>query len=114
MLMKPTYANKSLAVKITGYSNLVDALEYAAQGDTGFNFYDGRGHLSTVLPYSDLRDEAMVLARRLLGLGLDSGNNLLIMKLLDDESIVPPGPTRLAGSVFHVTWVTLQARGTVR
>jgi fatty-acyl-CoA synthase len=73
MLMKPTYANKSLAIKITGYSNLVDVLEYAAQGDTGFNFYDGRGHLSTVLPYSNLRDEAMVLARRLLGLGCERG-----------------------------------------
>jgi len=61
MPMIPTPANKSLALKYTGYSNLVDALEYAAQGDTGFNFYDGRGRLSAVLPYSELRDEAMVL-----------------------------------------------------
>ena len=71
--MIPTQTNQSLAVKITGYNNLVDVLEYAAQGDTGYNFYDGRGHLSTVLPYSELRDEAMVLARRLLGLGCERG-----------------------------------------
>jgi len=71
--MIPTIANQSLAVKIDGYSNLVEALEYAAQGDTGFNFYDGRGRLSAVLPYSELRDEAMVLARRLLGLGCKRG-----------------------------------------
>ena len=45
--MTPTRANRSLAVKISGYNNLVDVLEYAAQGDTGYNFYDGRGHLSS-------------------------------------------------------------------
>ena len=73
MSMIPTCTNKSLAVKITGYTNLVDVLEYAAQGDTGFNFYDGRGRLSAVLPYSELRDEAMKLARRLLGLGCERG-----------------------------------------
>jgi len=77
--MIPTQANQSLAVKVTGYNNLVDALEYAAQGDTGYNFYDGRGHLSTVLPYSELRDEAMVLARRLLGLGCKRGERVGII-----------------------------------
>lgn len=77
--MIPTYSNKSLPVKITGYTNLVEALEYAAQGDTGFNFYDGRGHLSAVLPYSELRDEAKVLARRLLGLGCERGSRVGII-----------------------------------
>ena len=69
----PTHANTQLPVKIEPYTNLVDALEYAAQGDTGFNFYDGRGRLSTVLPYSQLRDEARVIARKLLGLGCERG-----------------------------------------
>jgi len=71
--MTPTQTNQNLAVKISGYSNLVDALEYAAQGETGFNFYDGRGKLASVLSYSKLRDEAKVLARRLLGLGCERG-----------------------------------------
>ena len=69
----PTRANTVLPVKIAPYTNLVDALEYAAQGDTGFNFYDGRGHLSSVLSYTDLRDEARVIARKLLGLGCERG-----------------------------------------
>lgn len=71
--MKPTPANTDLPVKIAPYTNLVDALEYAAQGITGFNFYDGRGHLSSVLSYADLRDEAKVIARRLLSLGCERG-----------------------------------------
>ena len=69
----PTPANTNLPVKIAPYTNLVDALEYAAQGDTGFNFYDGRGHLSAVLPYAELRDEARIIARRLLSLGCERG-----------------------------------------
>lgn len=69
----PTRANAVLPVKIAPYTNLVDALEYAAQGDTGFNFYDGRGRLSSVLSYADLRDEARVIARKLLGLGCERG-----------------------------------------
>ncbi len=71
--MIPTRAITVLPVKIAPYTNLVDALEYAAQGDTGFNFYDGRGHLSAVLSYADLRDEAKVIARQLLSLGCERG-----------------------------------------
>jgi fatty-acyl-CoA synthase len=71
--MQPTPANKSLPLKISGFTNLVDVLEYAARGDTGYNFYDGRGHLKDVLPYADLRDQARVLAGKLLGLGCERG-----------------------------------------
>jgi len=71
--MTPTPANTRLPVKIAPYTNLVDALEYAAQGESGFNFYDGRGQLSAVLSYAELRDEAQVIARRLLSLGCERG-----------------------------------------
>jgi len=72
-VMQPTTANKLLPVKITGYTSLVDVLEYAARGNTGYNFYDGRGRLGAVLSYADLRDQAKVLARKLLGLGCERG-----------------------------------------
>mgnify|MGYP001821671981 FL=1 len=77
--MIPTRTNRGLAVRISGYTNLVEALEYAAGGDSGFNFYDGRGRLNAVLPYSALRDEARVLARRLLGLGCQRGDRVGII-----------------------------------
>jgi len=71
--MTPTPANTHLPLKIAPYTNLVDALEYAAQGESGFNFYDGSGQLSAVLSYAELRDEAKVIARRLLSLGCERG-----------------------------------------
>ena len=72
-LLRATGVNTDLPLKISDYTNLVDALEYAAQGDSGFNFYDGRGHLSAVLSYADLRDESKVIARQLLSLGCEHG-----------------------------------------
>jgi fatty-acyl-CoA synthase len=51
------------------FTTLTEALDYAALGDTGFNYYNGRGELTTVLPYRELREKARALARRLQGLG---------------------------------------------
>ena len=81
--MQPTPVNKKLPVKSTGFANLTDALDYAAQGETGFNFYDHRGELESVLSYRELRDEARILARRLLGLGLKRGDRVGIIAETD-------------------------------
>ena len=81
--MHPTPINTALAVKTDGFINLVDALEYAAKGDSGFNFYNHRGELDSVLSYRDLRDEAKVLARRLLGLGCKRGDRVGIIAETD-------------------------------
>ncbi|MCW8926452.1 MAG: fatty acyl-AMP ligase [Xanthomonadales bacterium] len=97
--MKPTRANQTLATKVTGYSNLVEALEYAARGEAGYNFYDGRGQLSTVLSYATLRDEARVLARRLLGIGCTRGARVGI--------IAETGP------VFHRFFFACQYAGLI-
>ncbi len=81
--MHPTPINTALTVKTDGFNNLVDALEYAAKGDSGFNFYGHRGDLESVLSYRDLRDEAKVLARRLLGLGCKRGDRVGIIAETD-------------------------------
>ncbi len=77
--MKPTGTNGSLPIKNNGFNNLVEALDYAAQGETGYNFYDGRGELYAVLSYRDLREQAKVLARRLIGLGCARGSRVAIV-----------------------------------
>jgi fatty-acyl-CoA synthase len=50
------------------FATLAEALDYAATGNTGFNYYDGRGELMASLPYRELREKARALARRLQGL----------------------------------------------
>ena len=62
-----------------GFSSLCDALDYAAQGETGLNFFDARGRLTACLPYRDLRERARQLARRLMGAGMRRGERLVIV-----------------------------------
>jgi fatty-acyl-CoA synthase len=81
--LQPTPVNKNLPVKSSGFATLAEALEYAANGDSGFNFYDHRGELDHVLSYRELRDEAKTLARRLLGLGLERGDRVGIIAETD-------------------------------
>ena len=68
----PTLHN--LPFRAADFATLTEALDYAAQGDTGANFYTGRGELYAVLPYAKLRKESRVLARKLLGMGLQKGD----------------------------------------
>ncbi|MCX5619220.1 fatty acyl-AMP ligase [Bombella pollinis] len=61
------------------------ALDYAAQGKSGFNIYSGRGTLLEVLPYSKLRQQAHATARRLLGAGLKAGDRVAIVAESDGD-----------------------------
>jgi len=78
-LLQPTPVNQSLVMKSDGFTTLVDALDYAARGDSGYNFYNQHGELETVLSYSELRDQARVLASKLLGLGCEPGDRVGIV-----------------------------------
>jgi fatty-acyl-CoA synthase len=61
------------------FSTLTEALDYAAAGRAGFNFYSGRGELLAVLPYRDLKDQARSLARRMMRAGLRRGERVAII-----------------------------------
>jgi fatty-acyl-CoA synthase len=77
--MEATPTANRLPLRLGDFATLTDALEYAAQGDTGFNFYTGTGKLYAMLPYGRLKEEARALARRLLGLGLERGARVAIV-----------------------------------
>jgi fatty-acyl-CoA synthase len=66
---EPTATASGINLRLAEFPTLTEALDYAAQGQTGFNYYNGRGDLTHVLPYAELRDRARALARRLQGLG---------------------------------------------
>ena len=58
------------------FATLAEALDYAALGVTGANFFTGRGKQYSQLPFRELRDKARQLARKLLGLGLQKGDRV--------------------------------------
>jgi fatty-acyl-CoA synthase len=75
----PTPTQNTLPLRRADFTCLADALDYAAQGETGANFYSSSGNLATVLPYRMLRLQALVLARRLQSLGLERGARVAVV-----------------------------------
>jgi fatty-acyl-CoA synthase len=67
------------------FGTIAGALDYAARGTTGFNFYSGKGELVEVLPYATLRDQAFGLARRMLGAGLQPGDRVGLVAESDGD-----------------------------
>lgn len=62
-------------------------MDYAARGDTGANFYTGRGVIYASISYSELRDQAIELGRKLLGLGLNKGDRVALVAETNPEFI---------------------------
>ena len=68
--MTPTVTSHPLPLNPGILSTLAEALDYASKGETGCNFYSGRGKLAHVLSYKDLQMQAKSLAKRLNSLNL--------------------------------------------
>ena len=66
-------------MRAADFPNLAAALDYAALGQTGSNFYTSRGELYAVLTYAELRDQALQLAQRLRGLHAARGARVAIV-----------------------------------
>ena len=62
----PTPTQRGKALRHADFETLCDALDYAATCNTGFNYFDGKANLKTVLPYTELRERAIDLAKRLV------------------------------------------------
>ena len=77
--MNPTPTKNNRPLRQGDFATLTAALDYAAEGTTGYNFYNGSGKLEMVLPYKKLRKEARSLARRLLGLGPRPGARVALV-----------------------------------
>ena len=78
-ILNPTPTESHILLRNADFPNLAAALDYAAKGLSGFNFYDGRGRLHATLSYSKLRQEAQILAKRLHSLQLERGARVAIV-----------------------------------
>ncbi len=75
----PTPTLSGLPQRKGDFDTLTQALDYAAKGETGLNFYAVNGALAACLPYNELRADALRLARRLIGSGLKRNDRLAII-----------------------------------
>ena len=83
----PTPTASGLAQRLGDFAVLPDALDHAARGATGLNFYAARGSLDAVLPYAEVREAAVRLARRLLGAGLARGDRVGLVAATDPDFV---------------------------
>ena len=73
-----TATENTIAFRSGNFATLSEALDYAAQGVTGYNFYS-RNRVEAVLSYAGLQQKAQQMARRLLGLGLNRGDRIALV-----------------------------------
>ena len=85
--MKPTPTDPTRAPRLADFATVTDALDFAARGATGVNLHSQRGELVEVLPYRDLREQAIVLGRRLLAAGLVAGDRVGVVAETDGDFI---------------------------
>ena len=81
--MTPTSRFSGIDLRTRGFNSLVEALDYASQGQTGLNFYDGSGELYKTIRYSELKTDAIQLAKKLKSLNLKRGARVGIVAETD-------------------------------
>lgn len=85
MISLPTPSDSGLPRRYGNFPTFPAALDYAAQGKSGFNIYSGKGVLLEALPYSTLREQAIETGQRLLSLGLEPGDRVAIVAESDGD-----------------------------
>ena len=77
--LTPTPTADDLPRRFADFDTVGEALDYAAQGNRGFNFYDARAALVRVYPFKELQADALDAARRLIGFGIKPGDRVALI-----------------------------------
>jgi fatty-acyl-CoA synthase len=85
--------------RLADFGTVADALDYAAQGARGLNFHDARGTLTRAYTYAELREDALVAARRLVALGIRPGDRIALVAETGAEFA-----TAFFGAVYAGAW----------
>ena len=75
----PTPNACALPRRFSNFATFGEALDYAAQGTRGMNFHDPRGTLVRPYPFSELRQDSLAMARRLIAHGLKKGDRVALV-----------------------------------
>ena len=81
------------------FGNFCEALDYAAQGKRGLNFHDPRGTLIRPYPFSELRQDALAMAYRLIARGVKPGDRIALV-----AETGPDFASLFCGAVYAGAW----------
>jgi fatty-acyl-CoA synthase len=69
----------TLPRRLADFATIGEALDYAASGHRGLNFHDARGTLTRAYTYAELREDALLHARRFIALGAKPGDRIALV-----------------------------------
>lgn len=75
----PTPNHDDLPRRFADFATFGEAIDYAATGQRGMNFHDPRGNLVRVYRYSELRVDALAMARRLIAHGVKKEDRVALV-----------------------------------
>ncbi|BBE35834.1 fatty acyl-AMP ligase [Sphingosinicella microcystinivorans] len=77
--LAPTPTLDDLPRRLADFNTLGEALDYAAHGKRGLNFFDARARLARVLTFADLKADATANAYRLIAAGIKPGDRVALI-----------------------------------
>jgi fatty-acyl-CoA synthase len=78
-MLIPTANEDDLPRRYADFANFCEAMDYAAKGKRGLNFHDPRGTLIRPYPFSELRQDALQMAYRLIAHGVKPGDRIALI-----------------------------------
>ena len=78
-ILVPTPNEDSHPRRFADFATFAEALDYAALGKRGLNFHDPRGTLIRPYPFSELREDALETAYRLIARGVKPGDRIALI-----------------------------------
>ncbi len=88
VLLPTPSMDATLPRRFADFDTFVEAVEYAARGQRGLNFYNARAMLVRTLPFRELRDEAILVAHRLSGMGFKKGDRIALIAETSAEFLI--------------------------
>lgn len=121
MEVTPTL-DPSLERRFSDFATLIEAIEYAAKGQRGVNFFNARGDVSESITWKQIRDRAEVIGRKLVGMGFKRGDRVALIAESSANfvcffvgcqyaSVLPvplPLPTSFGGKEGYVSQLAMQ------
>ncbi len=77
----------SLPRRFADFGTLLEAVEYAAGGIRGLNFYSPRGELETSISFSEICKKAQEIGRRFIHFGIEKGSRVALIAETSDEFV---------------------------
>ncbi|MBL4858454.1 MAG: fatty acyl-AMP ligase [Erythrobacter sp.] len=78
-VLTPTPNDCDLPRRRSDFATFNDAIDYAARSAKGLNFHDMRGALGKVYPYSEMREDALSLAYKMVAAGIGKEDRVALV-----------------------------------